>query len=45
MAAGAYLELLATTYDALKTVDEDVQVYGGALAPRGGVGQDAAAGL
>ena len=35
VAAPAYLELLATVYDALKEVSADVQVYGGALAPRG----------
>jgi hypothetical protein len=35
VAAPAYLELLAGTYDALKEVSADVQVYGGALAPRG----------
>ena len=34
-AAPAYLELLATTYDALKDVSGAVTVYGGALAPRG----------
>ncbi len=34
-AASAYLALLAETYDALKAVDEDVNVIGGALAPRG----------
>jgi hypothetical protein len=34
-AAPAYFRLLATTYDALKAVDEDVNVIGGALAPRG----------
>ena len=35
VAAPAYLALLATAYDALKEVSADVQVYGGALAPRG----------
>jgi hypothetical protein len=35
VAAPAYLQLLAATYDALKEVSEDVQVYGGALSPRG----------
>jgi hypothetical protein len=44
VAAQAYLELLASTYDALKDVSEDVQVYGGALSPRGidrpGTGRD-----
>jgi hypothetical protein len=34
-AAPAYLALLAETYDALKEASADVQVYGGALAPRG----------
>lgn len=34
-AAPAYLQLLAGAYDALKAVDEDVNVIGGALAPRG----------
>ena len=34
-AAPAYLELLATVYDALKAVSPAVKVYGGALAPRG----------
>ena len=33
--APAYLRLLATTYDALKTAAPDVRVWGGALAPRG----------
>jgi hypothetical protein len=44
VAASAYLELLAATYDALKGASGDVQVYGGALAPRGidrpGTGRD-----
>ncbi len=35
VAATAYEQLLAATYDALKLVDRDVIVYGGALAPRG----------
>jgi hypothetical protein len=35
VAAPAYLELLAETYDALKEVSSDVVVYGGALSPRG----------
>ena len=35
VAAPAYLELLAATYDSLKDVSAAVQVYGGALAPRG----------
>jgi len=34
-AAPAYMSLLATTYDALKRVDPDVRVIGGALSPRG----------
>ncbi len=34
-AAPDYLRLLAAAYDALKAVDEDVNVIGGALAPRG----------
>jgi len=42
--APAYLELLATTYDALKAVSPDVRVIGGALGPRGvdkpGTGRD-----
>ena len=33
--APAYLSLLAKTYDALKTVDPAIRVWGGALAPRG----------
>jgi len=33
--APAYLQLLARTYDALKTVDRGIRVWGGALAPRG----------
>jgi hypothetical protein len=33
--APAYLQLLARTYDALKAVDPDLRVWGGALAPRG----------
>jgi hypothetical protein len=35
-AAPAYLALLARTYDALKAVSPQVQVYGGAVSPRGG---------
>jgi len=31
----AYLALLSQTYDAIKAVDPGVQVWGGALAPRG----------
>jgi hypothetical protein len=34
-AAPAYEQLLAETYDALKAVDRDLRVVGGALAPRG----------
>jgi hypothetical protein len=34
-AAAAYERLLAQTYDALKEVDPDLTVVGGALAPRG----------
>ena len=34
-APAAYLALLAQTYDALKAVSRDVQVYGGAVSPRG----------
>lgn len=34
-APGAYLALLAQTYDALKAVASNVRVYGGALSPRG----------
>jgi len=34
-AASGYLDLLARTYDALKAVSPDIQVIGGALAPRG----------
>ena len=33
--APAYLSLLARTYDALKAVDPQLRVWGGALAPRG----------
>jgi hypothetical protein len=36
VAARDYLALLAETYDALKSVSEDIRVIGGALAPRGG---------
>jgi Cellulase (glycosyl hydrolase family 5) len=32
---GAYLGLLAATYDALKAVSPDIQVIGGAVSPRG----------
>ncbi|MDP9308236.1 MAG: hypothetical protein M3P15_07990 [Actinomycetota bacterium] len=35
VAATAYLDLLARTYDALKAVSPQIQVIGGALAPRG----------
>jgi hypothetical protein len=35
VAAPAYEQLLATTYDALKAVRPHATVYGGALAPRG----------
>jgi hypothetical protein len=35
VAAPAYLQLLAAAYDALKAVDEDIQVLGGSLSPRG----------
>jgi Cellulase (glycosyl hydrolase family 5) len=35
VAATGYLELLARTYDALKAVSPEIQVIGGALAPRG----------
>jgi hypothetical protein len=35
VAATGYLDLLARTYDALKTVSPHIQVIGGALAPRG----------
>ena len=35
-AAPAYESLLALTYDALKAVSPDIQVYGGAVSPRGG---------
>jgi hypothetical protein len=34
-APAAYLALLGRTYDAVKAVSPDVQVYGGALSPRG----------
>jgi hypothetical protein len=36
VAAPAYLALLATTYDAVKEARDDVRVWGGATAPRGG---------
>jgi hypothetical protein len=43
-AAPAYLSLLSRTYDALKAADPNVNVWGGALAPRGvdrpGTGRD-----
>jgi hypothetical protein len=43
-AAPAYFALLATAYDAAKEADEDVRIWGGALAPRGvdrpGTGRD-----
>jgi hypothetical protein len=35
-APAAYVQLLATTYDALKRVSPDVNVIGGAVSPRGG---------
>ncbi|MDX6490596.1 MAG: hypothetical protein QOD43_841 [Gaiellaceae bacterium] len=35
LAAVAYLDLLARSYDAIKAADAGVQVLGGALAPRG----------
>ncbi|MGE5275220.1 MAG: hypothetical protein ACM3QU_15840 [Verrucomicrobiota bacterium] len=35
VSAAAYLALLASTYDAVKAVREDVRVWGGATAPRG----------
>ena len=35
VAAPAYLRFLTAAYDALKAVDEDLQVPGGALSPRG----------
>jgi hypothetical protein len=44
VAAPAYYALLAEVYDAAKGVDEDVRIWGGALAPRGidrpGTGRD-----
>jgi hypothetical protein len=44
VAAPAYEQLLATTYDALKAVRPHATIYGGALAPRGvdkpGTGRD-----
>ena len=36
LAAPAYLELLARTYDAVKGARDDVRVWGGATSPRGG---------
>jgi hypothetical protein len=35
VAATAYLQLLAETYDAVKAVSDEIVVYGGALSPRG----------
>ncbi|HEU0335671.1 MAG TPA: hypothetical protein VFR43_03905, partial [Gaiellaceae bacterium] len=35
VSAPTYFDLLARTYDAVKAVDPDVRVWGGALAPRG----------
>jgi hypothetical protein len=35
VAAPAYVRLLARTYDAMKTVDDDVFVLGGSVSPRG----------
>jgi hypothetical protein len=44
VAAPAYFALLAEVYDAAKKADEDVTIWGGALAPRGidrpGTGRD-----
>jgi hypothetical protein len=36
VAAPAYVQLLAQTYDALKGVSPDIRVWGGAVSPRGG---------
>jgi hypothetical protein len=36
LSAGAYLKLLAVSYDALKAVSPDVNVIGGSVSPRGG---------
>jgi hypothetical protein len=36
VAAPTYLSLLTRTYDAVKTVDPGVRIWGGALSPRGG---------
>jgi hypothetical protein len=36
VSAGAYLRLLAASYDALKAVSPDVNVIGGSVSPRGG---------
>jgi hypothetical protein len=36
LSAGAYLRLLAASYDALKAVSPDVNVIGGSVSPRGG---------
>ena len=35
VSAAAYLRLLAETYDAVKSVRDDVRIWGGATAPRG----------
>ncbi len=35
VASPAYVELLAEVYDAAKSADDDVRIWGGALAPRG----------
>ncbi|HEY7604872.1 MAG TPA: hypothetical protein VH760_11480 [Gaiellaceae bacterium] len=35
VSAAAYLRLLASTYDAVKSARDDVRVWGGATAPRG----------
>ncbi len=35
VASAAYVELLADVYDAAKEADDDVRIWGGALAPRG----------
>src|SRR5436853_212091 len=36
VAAPAYVQLLAQTYDALKAVSPAIRVWGGAVSPRGG---------
>jgi hypothetical protein len=36
LSAGAYLRLLAASYDALKAVSPEVNVIGGSVSPRGG---------